>query len=163
METAGAVWKGNKRHNIRVLLVDSSFVMRFEMGSVLERNRFDVVGETSFSDDVVSMAADLEPDVIVMDAVSSAIEGFSTLRALKRCLPERPVLLVGRWDDPEEGVAFLERALPVGVNGYLPRESPEPLIVSAVLALSCGGFVLSKRVAVRGLMGRVSGKALPSL
>lgn len=146
-----------------MLLVDSSFVMRFEMGSVLERNRFDMVGEASFSDDVVSMAADLEPDVIVMDAVSSAVEGFSTLRALKRCLPERPVLLVGRWDDPEEGVTFLERALLVGVDGYLSRESPEPLIVSAVLALSCGGFVLSKRVAVRGLMGRSSDKALPRL
>ncbi len=85
------------------------------------------------------------------------------MRALKRCLPERPVLLVGRWDDPEEEVAFLERALPVGINGYLPRESPEPLIVSAVLALFCGGFVLSKRVAVRGLMGRASDKALSRL
>lgn len=160
MGTAGAIWRGDERHNIRVLLVDSSFIMRFGMGSVLERNQFEVVGEANFSGDVVSMAADLQPDVIIMDAVSLAADGCSTLRAQKRRLPDTPVLLIGRWDDPEEEATFLKQALSAGADGYLPRESPEPLIVSAVLALFCGGVVLSKKVVFRGLIGRASEKAL---
>jgi|GEM_PF-2273840 len=154
MGNAGVVWRDNRRHRIRVLLVASSFTLRFGMGSILERNRFEIVGETGFDDQALSTAAELTPDVIIMDVLPLAAEQFSTLRALKRYLPDTPILLVGQQDGSSNGQAVLEEALTCGANGYLPASSPEPLVTSTVLALFYGSSVLPREAALQELRAR---------
>lgn len=150
MGNAGIVWKDDRSHRVRVLLITSSFVLRFGVGSILEREQFEVVGETGFDDDVLSLASSLTPDVIVMDVLPLSSENFSTLRALKRYLPGVPILLMGRWDGSEEMQMTLEQALVHGADGYLPTDSLRPLVTSTLLTLFYGGFVLSREAAPRG-------------
>src|SRR5947209_20492535 len=70
---------------IRILLVDDHAVVREGLRAFLGlQDGFEVVSEAVDGDEAVQRAAELEPDVILMDLVMHKLDGVSAMRELRR-------------------------------------------------------------------------------
>ncbi len=92
--------------------------------------RLDVVGLAPSGEKAVQMAAELEPDVVLMDISMPGMGGFE---ATKRIVEERPdvrVLMVTGSDSQDD----LEAARRAGAAGYLTKDRIAGELVGAILA-----------------------------
>jgi two-component system, NarL family, invasion response regulator UvrY len=128
---------------ITVLLVDDHAVVREGYRRLLERDAaIQVVGEAANSGEAYDRAADLEPQVIVMDI---ALPGVSGIEAMRRILARRPqqcVLMFSMHDD----AIFASRALEAGARGYVTKASAPEVLVDAISAVARGERYLSPDV-----------------
>src|SRR4051812_21177484 len=94
--------------SIRVLVVDDHPLFRAGMTGLLATvPEVDVVGAAGTGEDAVRLAAELSPDVVLMDL---NLPGISGLEAVRRILRERPhlsVLVVTMVDDDDAVAAAL--------------------------------------------------------
>lgn len=104
----------------RVLIVDDAPATRRFLRAVLERSSwFEVVGEADNGDDAVMLAADLQPDVVLLDVSMPIASGPSVLAELRFAVPKARILFVSGSDEhvvqplPADGsVAFLPKGVP---------------------------------------------------
>jgi len=144
---------------IRVLLVDDHPVVRMGLRGMLEHDPGIVIaGEAGSGDEAVTLARELEPDVILMDLRMPDGDGVS---ATRRILAERPavkVIVLTTYETDQDIV----RAVEAGATGYLLKDTARTDLVAAVAAARRGETVLSPSVATR-LVTRMRGPATESL
>jgi two-component system invasion response regulator UvrY len=128
---------------ITVLLVDDHAVVREGYRRLLESDsNLKVVGEAATSADALRSAAELEPDVIVLDIALPGISGIETLRRILARRPGARVLMFSMYND----AIFATQAMQAGARGYLSKASAPDLLVKAVRAVVAGRFYLSPDV-----------------
>jgi DNA-binding NarL/FixJ family response regulator len=128
---------------IRVLLVDDHDVFRHGLAQLLGDEGLDVVGEASGGEAGVRLAAELRPDVVLMDLSMPGLSGIEATRAIVAGQGGSRVLVLSLSDDD---AAMLE-ALLAGAAGYLLKEATLEQIVTAVQAAAAGDAVIPPRVA----------------
>ena len=80
---------------IRVLLADDHSIMREGLQAILERSEeFEVVGQARDGVEAVEAAAELSPDVIVMDVMMPRKDGVEACREIMESLPETRVIML---------------------------------------------------------------------
>src|SRR6185436_4864159 len=85
----------SKEPNIRVLVADDHAVVREGIRHVLaEANGFNVVGEAASGTDAVTMSADTEPDVVVLDVSMPGGSGLEVIADVRRVAPQARVLIL---------------------------------------------------------------------
>ncbi|WP_183092965.1 response regulator [Nocardioides stalactiti] len=85
----------NAEHEkIKVLLADDYHDLRELMRFQLERAGFNVVGEATDGQEAVTMAGELNPDVIVLDLAMPKLDGLQALPTLRERSPEAQVIVV---------------------------------------------------------------------
>lgn len=100
----------------RVLVADDSPIARKAIRSLLKREPgFRLVGEAEDGHEAISLARDLEPDLILMDIDMPRCDGLLATRLIKRELPHATVAMLTVSDD----AANLFEALRSGAQGYL--------------------------------------------
>jgi DNA-binding NarL/FixJ family response regulator len=103
----------------------------------------EVVGQASDGQSALRLAAELDPDVMVLDLSLPGINGVCVAQTLRTQCPTCKVLVLSVHDDR----AYLLRLLELGVSGYvLKRSAPEQLI-TAIRAVAAGGVYLDPAVA----------------
>ncbi|MFZ1996624.1 MAG: response regulator transcription factor, partial [Solirubrobacteraceae bacterium] len=104
---------------IRVLVVDDHAVVREGLRTFLElQEGIEVVGEAADGEQAVARAAELTPDVILMDLVMPHVDGIGAMRELRRrSSPSRVIVLTSFLDDER-----LMPALQAGAAGYLLKD-----------------------------------------
>ncbi len=117
------------RHRIRVVLVDDHAMLRKEFRALLESDPdIEVVGEAGDGEEAVMLAARLCPDLILMDAKLSRLEGTIATRRICET-PAGPVVIGMSVDPSPEVEASMKDA---GAAGFLPKtdaaEALHPLI-----------------------------------
>ena len=128
---------------IRVLLVDDHAVVREGYRRLLERNEnLAVVGEAAAMADALTLDAQLQPDVIVLDIALPGVSGIEILRRLIARRPEARVLMFSMYQD---GI-YATHAMNAGACGYLSKASAPDLLVSAVRAVAAGSRYISPDV-----------------
>lgn len=80
---------------------------------------YDIVGGVSDSDQVLKTAAELKPDVIVLDVLMPGTNGLDLCRDIRRTAPETKVVLVSAAD--EEHVR--STALRLGASAFILKSS----------------------------------------
>ena len=127
---------------IRILLADDHAVIRSGLRLVLEREPgFRVVAEAADGKDAIRLAADLTPDVAVLDVAMPNLNGIEAARQIT--VAERTsVIMLSMHSD--EG--YVLRALNVGARGYLLKESPEEDLIAAVKAVHAGKAYFSPAI-----------------
>jgi NarL family two-component system response regulator LiaR len=134
---------------IRVLIVDDHPIVRQGLRLVLEQQPdLNVVGEGIDGDQAIALAAELVPDVVLLDLLMpGATDAISAIREIKRLAPTTQVIIL--TSSAEEDPIF--RAIMAGALSYLLKDvSPEEL-VRAVRAAPQGESVLHPVVAARVL------------
>jgi DNA-binding NarL/FixJ family response regulator len=108
---------------VRVLIVDDQQPFREAARMVVElTDGFEVAGEAETGEDSVAFAAELKPDLVLMDV---NLPGISGLDATKLILahPEPPVVIVVSTYEYDE---YAPRALESGAAAYIPKANFEP-------------------------------------
>src|SRR5258708_627905 len=113
--------KHSKQKPIRVLVVDDHEIVRKGLCTMLgEQDDFEVVGQASSGNLAVTLAMQLQPDIVLLDIFLGAFNGLDIAQQLHRACPKtRVVILTGLTD---EGHLF--RAMRIGVHGYLQKALP---------------------------------------
>ena len=113
---------------IRVLLCDDVASMRVALRAVLDlREGVEVVGEARNGDEAVERAAELRPDVVLLDLTMPGKDGLAALPELRRAAPEaRIVILSGHEGRP------IEEAARRGAERFLLKTSDPDAIAAAV-------------------------------
>ncbi|MEZ5179007.1 MAG: response regulator transcription factor [Acidimicrobiales bacterium] len=127
---------------IRLLLADDHRMLRESLRRTLTEEGFDVVGEASDGDEAVRLAADLRPDVVLMDVTMPDVGGIEATRRLQASNPEiRVVMLTMHADE-----SVVSDALRAGAVGYLVKDCSTDEIAGAI-RVAAGDEALSPELA----------------
>jgi DNA-binding NarL/FixJ family response regulator len=105
----------------------------------------EVVGEAATGEEVIARAAELQPDVILMDIKMPGINGIEATRRILAASPHIRVLVITMFDDDESVFA----AMRAGARGYLLKDATFNDVLRAVTAVSHGDAIFSPAIAQR--------------
>jgi two-component system response regulator NreC len=128
---------------IRVLLADDHRIVREALRMVLAAE-CDVVGEASDGEQAVALAAQLKPQVVVLDLGMPGIGGLAAAHRIRKAAPACKVLVLSQYDDEEY---VLEALTEAGAAGYLVKTDAASELVAAVRAVHSGARYLSPTIA----------------
>jgi len=125
---------------IRVLLADDQPLVRTGLRTILEdAGGFDVVGEAADGVEAIAKAAELGPDVVLMDVRMPRLDGIAATRQI-RAAPEPPRVLVLTTFDLDE---YVYAGLRAGASGFLLKDTLAPDLVSALRVVVAGEAVVA--------------------
>jgi DNA-binding NarL/FixJ family response regulator len=131
---------------IRVLVVDDHAVVREGLRTFLElQEEIEVVGEAADGREAVRTAAELRPDVILMDLVMPRLDGVAAMRELRRRLPSSRVIVLTSFAEDDR----LLPAIQAGAAGYLLKDVEPRELARAVRSAHAGEALLDPAVAAR--------------
>lgn len=120
---------------IRVALCDDHAVVRAGLRAILAAEPgYDVVAEAATVADAVRVAAELLPDVFVMDLNLPDGNGLDATRQILSVSPATRVIVLTVHDE----VPYLRRAFDAGATGYLIKEAADLELVLAVREVAEG-------------------------
>ncbi|MET9272810.1 response regulator transcription factor [Kribbella sp. NPDC003557] len=131
---------------ISLLLVDDHPVVRNGLRGMFESAPgFTVLAEAANGVEAVDLAADLDPDVILMDLRMPGGGGLDAITELTRRGIRAKVLVLTTWDTDTDTLPAIE----AGATGYLLKDAPQDELFNAVRQAAAGRTVLSPAVASR--------------
>jgi DNA-binding NarL/FixJ family response regulator len=118
---------------LKVLIADDHGVVRKGLRLLLEQySELEVVGEAANGRDVVKLATDLSPDIILMDVAMPLLNGIEAAEQVRKVNGGIGIIMLTMHADE----SYVLRALNAGVKGYLLKESAEDDLLRAVKAVS---------------------------
>ncbi len=124
---------------IRLLLVDDHEVVRTGLRMLLENQPdLEIVGEASTGAEALEMAAQHQPDVIVMDITLPDLSGIEVARQIKRSQPGIAIVALTIHEDEQ----YFFEMLQVGAAGYVPKRAAPEDLISAIRAAYNGEIYL---------------------
>jgi DNA-binding NarL/FixJ family response regulator len=130
----------------RVLLADDHRLLREAFAQLLQAG-CDVVGAVADGRAVLAAAAELRPDIVVLDIAMPLLNGLDAARQLKREMPGVKVIFLTVSEDPD----LAAEAFRVGASGYLLKNSAASELFQAIQEVSQGRSYVTP-LATRGLV-----------
>jgi DNA-binding NarL/FixJ family response regulator len=132
---------------LRVLVVDDHDLFRTGLRNLLEEQGVNVVGEAENGETAIRLAADLAPDVVIMDLNMPGAGGVETTRRLSSLAPlSRVVVLTISADDED-----VMNAVMAGACGYLLKDASIQELIAGIRAASEGESLISPQIAAKVL------------
>ncbi len=129
---------------IRLLIVDDHAVVRRGLEHFLGRESdIDVVGTATDGEDAVMRAAELRPDVILMDLSMPVLDGVDATRRIVDASPGIAVVVLTTFSDRARIMDVLE----AGATGYILKDADPEEVAAAVRAAAAGGSPLDPKAA----------------
>lgn len=130
---------------IRILIADDHPVFRFGLQALLEaEDDTEVIGEATSGPEAVALAAELDPDVILMDLNMPQLSGLEATRRIMEANPDTAILVITMFDD--DSVIAAMRA---GARGYILKGAEGEETLRAIRAVAHGEAIFSPAVAQR--------------
>ncbi|MEU6324633.1 response regulator transcription factor [Streptomyces sp. NPDC047009] len=131
---------------VSLLIVDDHPVVRDGLRGMFENAPgFRVLGEASGGVEAVALAAELDPDVILMDLRMPGGSGVEAIATLTLSGARAKILVLTTYDTDSDTLPAIE----AGATGYLLKDAPRDELFTAVRAAAEGRTVLSPAVASR--------------
>ncbi|MDQ8183765.1 response regulator transcription factor [Pelagicoccus sp. SDUM812005] len=149
--------KTQKKTKIRILLVDDHIVLR--MGLVTATNGepdMEIVGEAENGAEALEAFRETNPDVVVLDLRMPEMNGFETIRLIKKESPSARILVFSNYADGDEVLqAFREGAL-----GFVVKEMPLEQLLDGIRKVNKGEQFMPPEISAR-LSSRVVSQLSP--
>jgi two-component system response regulator NreC len=131
---------------IRVLLADDHTIVRQGVRLCLEAmGDIEVVAEAEDGQVAVQLAAQLRPDVAVVDLTMPRLNGVEAIRQIKRDIPNTEVVVLSVHDSE----AYVVQALRAGAAGYVLKRNAATELAAAIRAAHEGQAYLHPSIARR--------------
>ena len=143
---------------ISLLIVDDHTLFRQGLVSLLlGEPGFRVLGEAACGEEALRLAAELQPDVVLMDVKMPGMDGVEATRHLLERMPQVRVLMLTVSDEDES----LFAAIQAGARGYILKNADADDLLSAIRSVHAGEAAISPPMAAR-LFQALRAGALPS-
>ncbi len=131
---------------IRVLVVDDHVLFRRGLQMVLAQEPdIELVGEAGDGAQAVSQAADLLPDVVLLDIRMPKRSGIEACASIREVVPSSRILMLTISDEE----ADLYDAIKAGASGYLLKEISTDEVSAAIRAVAGGQSLISPSMAAK--------------
>jgi len=131
---------------VKVVVADDQTVVRVGLVTLLETMPgIEVVGSAADGEEVISLVADLAPQVVLMDLRMPRVDGVEATKRIRTEHPETQVVVLTTYADDESIVG----ALRAGAIGYLTKDAGRDHIGRALEAAASGQAVLDPAVQAR--------------
>ena len=129
---------------IRILVVDDFEPFRSFVTSALEQHpELQIIGEISDGLEAVGRAAELHPDLILLDIGLPSLNGIAAARRIREHSPQSKILFVSG----DQSLDIVEQALSTGASGYVVKSDAGRQLLVAVGAVLQGKHYLSSSLA----------------
>lgn len=130
---------------IRVLVVDDHELIRRGLSAVLgEQEDFQVVGQAGTGSMAVTLAKQLQPDIVLLDIFLGNSNGLDVAQQLQRACPDTRVVIVTGYAADDH----MLRAMRIGVYGYLQKTLPIDELLAALRSVYRGERVIGEPRAI---------------
>lgn len=141
---------------MRVVIADDQELFRAGFATILRaESDIDVVAEVADGSEAVRAAAELAPDVVLMDMRMPVLDGVEATRQVCAATGSRVLALT--MFDPDE---YLYAVLRAGASGFLLKDVPRAELVHAVRVVAAGDSLLAPAVTTR-VIGELYRRGLP--
>jgi len=128
---------------LRILIADDHEVTRRGVRALLENHPgWEVCGEAADGREATACAAQLKPDLVLLDVAMPNLNGIEATRQILRAAPETRMLILTMHDAEE----LVREVLVAGALGYLLKTDAACDLVAAVEALQEGRTFFTERV-----------------
>jgi DNA-binding NarL/FixJ family response regulator len=135
-------------NEVRIVVADDHEVVRTGLVSLLNATSgLRVVGEAQDGEVACRLAAELAPDVLLMDLSMPRVDGLRATARIHADSPGVAVLVLTMHDDR----ARLQRALQAGASGYVLKRNDADELVRAIRAVAAGRTYVDSELAARAL------------
>ncbi len=129
--------------SVRILLADDHNILRDGMRLLLERQPgFAIVGEAGDGREIVELAREHHPDVIVMDIAMPNMNGIEATRRIVEKQPGTGVVILSMHYDE----SYVLRSLKAGARAYLLKDALKSELIAAIRAVAEGRSFFSPKV-----------------
>lgn len=128
----------------KILICEDSADMREYLRILLGGCRdFELASVFVTGEEAVAAAAQLAPDVVIMDIELPGISGIESTRLIKKILPHTHIIMYTVYEDDEK----LFDSLCAGASGYLLKKTPPDQLAKAIKDVMEGGSPMSPGIA----------------
>jgi two-component system nitrate/nitrite response regulator NarL len=121
---------------LRILIVDDHELVRRGIAALLlSRNSVELCGEASNGEEAIQKAAELRPDLIILDVTMPVLNGLEAARRIREFLPSVPILMLSMHD----GQQIMEEVKLAGAQGFLSKNEVAGVLLQAIDTLVQGG------------------------
>jgi DNA-binding NarL/FixJ family response regulator len=133
---------------LRILIADDHPVFRDGIRALLEAAPdMEIVAEATSGDEAVSLAAQHQPDVILMDLKMPGMNGVEATRRIVELGAPSRILVVTMFEDD----ASVFTAMRAGARGYVLKDATKEELLRAIQAVAHGEAIFSPTIATRVL------------
>jgi DNA-binding NarL/FixJ family response regulator len=116
----------------RILIVDDNEDVRAGIRSLLaSRPEFEICGEAGGGREAVEKAAELKPDLIILDIAMPDLGGLAAGQMIKQSLPATRIVFLSVHEDKR----WIQTAALIGAAGYVKKAESPAVLLSAVGAV----------------------------
>ena len=136
----------------RVVIAEDEVLIRMDLREMLVEEGYDVVGEAGDGREAVQLAADLRPDLVILDVKMPILDGIAAAEQVAR---QRiaPVVMLTAFSQRD----LVERARDAGAMAYLVKPfNPSDLVPAIELAMSRFQELTQLEAEVAGLTERLA-------
>ncbi|MBF2006455.1 response regulator [Chlorogloeopsis fritschii PCC 9212] len=133
-----------EHRDVRILLVDDHTLIRRGMkGQFALEPGFSVVGEAGDGPQAIELAAELQPDVVLMDIDLPAMNGITATQRIKSDRTATRILALSAFDDDTQVIGMLA----AGADGYCLKTIEWEQLVAVIQLILQGGAYLDPHIA----------------
>ncbi len=130
---------------IKILIVDDHPLVRSGLRMfLLAFDDLVLAGEVTNGFEAVSSAAQLNPDVILMDLIMPAMDGIRATCEIHKKFPHIKIIALTSFSDP----TLIREAIDAGISGYLNKDATANELANAIRAVYAGNTIFSPDVAL---------------
>lgn len=120
---------------IKVMLADNHSMIREGLKQLLElEGEFEVVEEASDGGDCIEKLQIIKPDILLLDINMPVMNGLEVLQKIRDMKSELKILLLTVHNEVE----YLLKAVDIGANGYLLKDSESSELKKAIISIVNG-------------------------
>lgn len=128
---------------ITILLVDDHKLIRDSWSFILNSDeRFRVVGETGDTEELVSIAKEKKPRIVLMDINMSPVNGFEATKLVRQYSPGSKVIGISMHSMP----AYARKMMQIGAMGYVTKNSSKDELMNAIVEVNGGKKYICEEV-----------------
>lgn len=127
---------------VTMLLADDHRMVRESLKRSFVEHGFQVVGEADDGRQAVEMAAELRPNVVLMDITMPHLDGIAACEEILHLVPSTRVVMLTMHHDEE----LLARSIRAGASGFLVKDCSVDELITATRLAAAGETVIAPQL-----------------